>query len=255
MENSLQKIDFTQEQVDLIRKQIAPKANENELKLFLYQCKRTGLDPLARQIYCIPIGGRMTIQTSIDGFRVVAERSGFYAGQSEPEFVEDEKGNIICCKVRVFKFSPAGVRYEAAVGVAYWAEYAQSSPMWNKMKHTMISKCAEALALRKAFPQDLSGLYTTDEMQQAQEPTVVETTSEIDDVPTNEERQLLKSLVYNSDLNEDEKEKAFEAIDTCTNYKRFEAIQHKLESRKLSIDQIQNPNQSDINSHLRKVIA
>lgn len=250
MSNELQKIDFTNDQIELIKKQIAPKANENELKLFLYQCKRTGLDPLARQIYCIPIGGRMTIQTSIDGFRVVAERSGFYAGQSEPEFVEDEKGNIICCKVRVYKFSPQGVRYEASVGVAYWSEYAQSSPMWNKMKHTMISKCAEALALRKAFPQDLSGLYTTDEMQQAGTP---ETITEIDDVPTNEERQLLKSLVYNSDLTEDEKEAAFEAIEVCPNYKRFEQIQIKLEARQLSIDQIQNPNQKDINTHLRKV--
>jgi phage recombination protein Bet len=252
MENSLQKIDFTQEQVDLIRKQIAPKANENELKLFLYQCKRTGLDPLARQIYCIPIGGRMTIQTSIDGFRVVAERSGFYAGQDEPIFDEDEKGNIKSCKVTVYKFSPNGQRYPASVGVAYWSEYAQNSPMWNKMKHTMISKCAEALALRKAFPQDLSGLYTTDEMQQAQGP-VIET--EIDDVPTKEERQLLKSLVYNTDMDEDQKQAAFEAIDTCTNYKRFEAIQHKLEARKLSIDQIQNPNQSDINGHLKKVVG
>lgn len=255
METALQKIDFTQEQVELIKKQIAPKANENELKLFLYQCKRTGLDPLARQIYCIPIGGRMTIQTSIDGFRVVAERSGSYAGQSEPEFVEDEKGKIVCCKVRVFKFSPSGQRYEASVGVAYWSEYAQNSPMWNKMPHTMISKCAEALALRKAFPQDLSGIYTTDEMQQAQDQPTVDTTAEINDVPTNEERQLLKSLVYNTDLDEAEKEAAFEAIDTCNNYKRFEQIQHKLESRKLSIDQIQNPNQKDISDHLRKVVA
>lgn len=253
METSLQKIDFTQEQVDLIKRQIAPKANEHELKLFLYQCKRTGLDPLARQIYCIPIGGRMTIQTSIDGFRVVAERSGSYAGQSEPEFVEDDKGNIICCKVRVYRFSNQGLRYEAAVGVAYWTEYAQNSPMWQKMKHTMISKCAEALALRKAFPQDLSGLYTTDEMQQAQ-PTV-DIPSEIDDVPTKEERQLLKSLVYNSDLNDEQKDAAFEAIDTCVNYKQFEKIQHKLEARQLSIDQIQNPNQSDIGNHLRKVTS
>jgi phage recombination protein Bet len=253
MDNQLQKIDFTQEQIDLIKKQIAPKANENELKLFLYQCKRTGLDPLARQIYCIPIGGRMTIQTSIDGFRVVAERSGFYAGQDEPIFDEDEKGNIISCKVTVYKFSPNGQRYPASVGVAYWSEYAQTSPMWNKMKHTMISKCAEALALRKAFPQDLSGLYTTDEMQQAQPPVTEDVA--IDDVPTKEERQLLKSLVYNSDLSDDEKELAFEKIDTCTNYKSFEKIQHRLESRQLGIDQIQNPNQTDLNNHLRKVTS
>ena len=263
MENSLQKIDFNQEQIDLIKKQIEPKANENELKLFLYQCKRTGLDPLARQIYCIPIGGRMTIQTSIDGFRVVAERSGSYAGQDEPIFDEDEKGNIKSCKVTVYKFSPNGQRYPASVGVAYWSEYAQNSPMWSRMKHTMISKCAEALALRKAFPQDLSGLYTTDEMQQAQPPNYSDNDpddlkildSGMNDVPTKEERDLLRSLVYNTDLSEEEKEQAFEAIDTCNNYKRFEAIEHRLESRKLRIDQIQNPSQKDIKEHVQKVVG
>lgn len=171
-------IEYSPDQVELIKKQIAPQANNDELKLFLYQCQRTGLDPLTRQIYCIHRGGKMTIQTSIDGFRVVAERSGNYAGQSEPEFVEDEKGNIRCCKVRVYKFNN-GIRYEAAVGVAYWSEYAQQSPMWTKMKHTMIAKCAEALALRKAFPQDLSGLYTSEEMQQADTVTVDATYTEV----------------------------------------------------------------------------
>lgn len=79
--------------------------------------------------------------------------------------------------------------------------------------------------------------------------------TEIEDVPTKEERLLLKSLVNNSDLNEDEKEKAFEAIDTCTNYKKFQAIQYRLEARQLAIDQIQNPSAKDINNHLKKVTA
>jgi hypothetical protein len=207
----------------------------------------------------------MTIQTSIDGFRVVAERSGSYAGQDEPIFTEDEKGNIISCKVTVYKFAPNGQRYPASVGVAYWSEYAQQGPMWTKMKHTMISKCAEALALRKAFPQDLSGLYTTEEMQQADVPntvlnisenkqTVGADVSEPDDLPSHEERLLLKSLVYNSDLEDHEKDAAFEAIDNCNTYKRFQQIQFKLEARQLSIDQIKNPNQKDINNHLAKVV-
>lgn len=180
MENQLQianRIEFTEDQVSLIKKQIAPKATDDELKLFLYQAKRTGLDPLARQIYCIHRKAkdnngnwteRMTVQTSIDGFRVIAERSGDYGGQDEPVFIE-ENGNIICCKVPVYKFR-GDQRYQAAVGVAYWNEYvpqAGQDHMWRKMPHTMLSKVAEALALRKAYPQDLSGLYTTEEMQQA----------------------------------------------------------------------------------------
>lgn len=188
MNNQLAKIEFSEDNIKLIKAQIAPKATDNELKLFLYQAQRTGLDPLARQIYAIHrwMDGseKMVIQTSIDGFRIVAERSGNYAGQSEPEFVMD--GNkLVAAKIRVYKFRGEN-RYEAAVGVAYFDEYKQVKKdgqlmsMWGKMPFTMLAKCAEALALRKAFPQDLSGLYTGDEMEQSDEPaqqaTVVSTT-------------------------------------------------------------------------------
>lgn len=162
---SLDRISFTDDQMQLIRSQIAPKANPNELALFMHQCKRTGLDPLSRQIYCIHLGGKMTIQTSIDGFRVIAERSGDYAGQDAPEFLENESG-LIACRITVYRFR-GEQRYPAAVGVAYMREYNAGGPMWGKMPHTMLAKCAEAQALRKAYPQDLSGLYTGDEMEQA----------------------------------------------------------------------------------------
>lgn len=169
-------VNFNEEQIKLIKTQIAPEATENELGLFLYQAKRTGLDPLTRQLYCIHRSTKdargnwvkkMTIQTSIDGFRVIAERSGDYGGQDEPIFNEQD-GKLISCKITVYRFR-GEVRYPAAVGVAYWSEYCQeSSPMWKKMPHTMLAKVAEALALRKAYPQDLSGLYTGDEMAQTE---------------------------------------------------------------------------------------
>jgi phage recombination protein Bet len=177
MNNNLQKLDFNKEQLELIKSQIAPEATQDELKLFLYQCKRTGLDPLTRQIYCIHRwskgGKKMSIQTSIDGFRVIAERSGTYGGQSEPIFTYDAEGNLISCKISVFRFHN-DIRFEAAVGVAYLAEYCQfdkdGKPMglWAK-PHIMLGKVAEALALRKSYPQDLSGIYTSEEMQQADE--------------------------------------------------------------------------------------
>lgn len=165
-------LQFTNEQTTLIKTQIAKDCTNDELALFLYQCKRTGLDPLTRQIYAIKRSGRMTIQTSIDGFRVIAERSGTYAGQDEPVWVDDEKGHPIKCTVTVYRFSPTGQRYPAGVGVAHFKEY-YPNPMnlQKSMPHTMISKVAEALALRKAFPQDLSGLYTAEEMNQATPPS------------------------------------------------------------------------------------
>jgi phage recombination protein Bet len=266
MNNQLAKIEYTPDEVKLIKSQIAPKANDNELKLFLYQCQRTGLDPLTRQIYCIhrwtKDGDKMTVQTSIDGFRVIAERSGVYAGQSEPEFMEDG-GKLKCCKVRVYKFN-GNNRYEAAVGVAYWDEYVQMgkdskpSGLWAKMPHTMLSKVAEALALRKAFPQDLSGLYTADEMQQAEQPqTTVDTTYTVEkgDVIDASDKVLLFQLLNNSTLEPGtvEYENAWKSIDTCASYKKYEQLQFRLEELQKGYDDVVNPNAKDINKKLKAV--
>lgn len=252
MNNELVKIDFSDEQVSLIKRTIAKDSTDDELKLFMHQCKRTGLDPMTRQIYFMKRAGKVTIQTSIDGFRVIAERSGDYAGQDEPEFIyKGEK--LDCAKVKVYRFK-GEQRYLAAVGVAYWSEYCPQSGqdfMWKKMPHTMLSKVAEALALRKAYPQDLSGLYTGDEMDQSGQN---DNEPDFSDVPDKVEKNLLRDLVYGSDLNEDERLAAFEAIDTCANYEMYAKIQHKLEIRQLPIDQIPNPNQKDINNHVKKVV-
>lgn len=186
--------EFDSSTVELIKSQVAVGATDAELQLFLYQALKTGLDPLARQIYFIKrkvkVSKRVlnpqtntyvtrdewiekaSIQASIDGFRVVAEKSGLYAGQDEPVFTESSAGGKPSkCVVTVYKFNPkSGERYAAAYGVAYWSEYVPSPPndfMWNKMPHTMLAKVAEALALRKAFPQDLSGIYSGEEMEQS----------------------------------------------------------------------------------------
>lgn len=181
-QKSLIKLNFNEEQVKLIKDLIAPESTDTELQLFLYQAKRTGLDPLARQLFFIKRKymsngvwkSKVSIQTSIDGFRVVAERNGSYAGQDEPKFEEDNNGKPTVCRVAVYRFGPNGERYQASVGVAYWAEYFPGEKegfMWKKMPHTMLAKVAEALALRKAFPQDLSGLYSEEEMEQSEAQT------------------------------------------------------------------------------------
>lgn len=165
-----QALHFTESQIDTIRRTIAPGVNDSELHLFVEYCKRTGLDPFSRQIYALRVGGKMSIQTSIDGFRVIAERAGDYAGQDGPYWCgNDGKWTDVwlsnempaAAKVGILRRSFGSPLY----AVAHWGEYAQgNSPMWKKMPALMLAKVAEALALRKAFPNDLSGLYTSEEM-------------------------------------------------------------------------------------------
>jgi phage recombination protein Bet len=148
----------------------APKA---DLAVFLHYAQRTGLDPFARQLYMIERGGRYTIQASIDGLRIVAQRSGEYAGQVGPYWCGDDGEWIdvwldtkppVAAKVGVMR---KGFN-EPLWAVAKFDSYNATTPIWRKMPDTMIAKCAEALALRKAFPNDLSGIYTTEEMEQAE---------------------------------------------------------------------------------------
>jgi phage recombination protein Bet len=157
---------FTRDKIELIKRTIAVGASDDELQLFLYTAKKTGLDPLARQIYAIKRAGKMTIQTGIDGYRLIADRTRQLAGISDYVFDSEEGKFPKKATVTVSKIIDGLVRDFTAS--ARWDEYSQqSSPMWNKMPYLMLGKCAEALALRKAFPADLSGVYTTEEMSQA----------------------------------------------------------------------------------------
>ena len=181
--------DWTTDRIDLLKRTICKGASNDELELFLGQCKRTGLDPFSKQIHAVMRYNKklsrnvMSIQTGIDGFRLIAGRTGEYEGQTPLLWCgEDGVWVDAWLKKEPPKAAKAGVYRkgfrEACFAVALWDEYAQYffdtndrkfvlSEMWSKMGALMLGKCAEALVLRKAFPQELSGLYTHDEMNQA----------------------------------------------------------------------------------------
>ncbi len=170
---------WTQEQTALISSTIAPGCTSDELKLFAYACQRTGLDPFSKQIYAIKRGGKLTIQAGIDGLRSIAERTGQLDGSST-EWCGDDG---IWADVWLGSKPPAAAKTiiyrkgcsHSFVGVARYADYNAGQGLWSKMPSAMLAKCSEALALRKAFPADMSGVYTVDEMEQAETVTVTST--------------------------------------------------------------------------------
>ena len=152
-------------------------APHSVIRSYFHVCQTTGLDPFKRQIHLIERSGKFTPQTSIDGFRIIRDRSKVFDG-----------GEIHWCgpdgvwrDVWLEKDYPAAARYTLhrtdqklpAVATALWGAYVQTkrdgsvTQMWDRMGAHMLAKVAEALAIRMAFPDDTGGLYTDDEMAQA----------------------------------------------------------------------------------------
>jgi phage recombination protein Bet len=159
---------------------LAPRAI---VEAFAQTVQRTQLDPIARQIYCIERGGKYSISVGIDGARLVAQRSGEYAGQRPIEWTADGESWL---DVWLSKEPPAAARAgvmrqgfsEPLYAVATWDSYApyyngKLGQVWSQHGSLMLGKCAEMLALRKAFPMELSGLYVAEEMDTATAATAV----------------------------------------------------------------------------------
>jgi len=184
-------IDCTDEQLHLLKTQIAKDCTDDELALFMYICKKRHLDPFAKQIYAIKRktreGDKMVIITGIDGFRLSAQRGGVES-IDDTVFETDEAlrgplnpAGLVRATVSVWK---RGVSSPTTAS-AYWDEYRQVKDEWQNgrrtgaqtvaekwatMPRTMLSKCAEALACRRAAPEELSGHYISEELDQMDNP-------------------------------------------------------------------------------------
>lgn len=171
-------------QLDLIRRTVARDCDPAEFDQFIHICKAVRLDPLRRQIYAFvfaknnPQFRRMSVVTGIDGYRAIAERTGNYRPDERAPRIEYDEAvkcpkknplGIVRCEVTVYKHAHGA--WFPVIGEAFWDEYApikgdaldDKKDNWRKMARVMIAKCAEAQAIRRAWPDDFSGLEVEEE--------------------------------------------------------------------------------------------
>jgi len=146
---------------DLVLRTVAPGLTREEAELFAAIARRTGLDPLTRQIYAIPRGQgrdrRLSIIVGIDGLRALADRTGTYAPGRPTEYLLDDRGQLVAATVWVRKRTADGQWHEYGE-TAYLNEFRGQSPLWRAMPRVMLAKCAEARALRRGWPGESAGL-------------------------------------------------------------------------------------------------
>jgi phage recombination protein Bet len=158
---------------DLVASGYIPKGTpDGTIRLYARICAATGLSPIKRQIHLVARwtkdGTVYTPQTGIDGYRFLADMTGKYMAGREPQFLMDKEGNLISATAYVKRLH--GVEWHEVAATAFYSEYVQTNKegqpnaMWRKSPHVMLAKCAEALALRRAFPGSFAGLYTDEEM-------------------------------------------------------------------------------------------
>ncbi|SMB89138.1 phage recombination protein Bet [Deinococcus hopiensis] len=177
----VQHSDYNREQIALIRNMLAPETNDQEFQLYMEVARALGLSPLQRQIHAVMRWDaaskrkKMVIQTGIDGYRLIAARTGAHVGTTDAVYGPTNKdGYPAWAQVTVKKLVHGHIAEYPAT--AFWDEYVQTTKenkpnsMWASRPKGQLSKCAEALALRKAFPAELSGVYTDTEMEQADSP-------------------------------------------------------------------------------------
>lgn len=177
---------YNPRQVELVKSQVMPGADDDDLMLFLQVSSSRGLDPFRKHIYAVSRKTKVenqwvdkwSYQVSIDGLRLIAQRSGRYEGQTPAQWCGPDG---VWADVWLKQEPPAAAKVgvyikgqrEPLTAIALWGSFVQTTKegnptkFWNEMGPHMLAKCAEAQALRKAFPEEAGGLYTTEEMSRS----------------------------------------------------------------------------------------
>lgn len=157
--------NFTSDHVELIKNTVCKGSTDQELDLFLYTANQIGLNPLMGQIHAVKrfdksVGREvMSIQIGVDGYRLIAERTGKYAPGRDTAFSYDKNGRLISARAFVKKLTQDGTWHEVSA-IAFYGECVQTNRegrptmLWHSKPHVMLEKCAEVAALRKAFPHE-----------------------------------------------------------------------------------------------------
>lgn len=175
-------------QLDLIKRTVAIGLSDEQFALFLHVAKVRHLDPLQRQIHAVVRRtkegdqwvDKMTIQTGIDGYRAIANRTKTYMPSEKPALVEGAGTEDLRVTVFVKKYDTENKVWHEFNATAYYREFVQTrkdqngkmvaNSMWEKMPINQLTKCAEALALRKGWPEETGGIYVDEEMQHNDSP-------------------------------------------------------------------------------------
>ena len=217
--------DYSASQLQLMRRTIAKDTNDIEFDQFMMISRGYGLNPFRKEIYAFvfnkndPAKRSVAFVTAIDGYRVIAERTGRYRPDEEPprfEYDQNLKSDInplglVSATVAVWKQDNHGDWFKA-VATAYWDEFANIKTWnnkstldgkWLKMPRQMLAKCAESHALRKAFPDCFSGLYTEDEMDKATTADMVASEVIHQDIAARHDALIGQTLTIQSDRGSD----------------------------------------------------
>lgn len=199
-------VDFSdQEVLKAVRDSVAAGASPAEFRMFVELAKGTGLNPFKKELWFIKAGGRAQIMTGINGFLAIANNHPAFDGMIVE--VDDDQNPK---KATAFVYRKD--RRYPAVGVALMKEYGKATPIWKQMPRTMLTKVAKSIALREAFPQQMNGLYTAEEMPEdyqapvepikapegATEPPVAEQVQSVEpeeEKPAEGAREALKPVV------------------------------------------------------------